>query len=265
MRRLMGMLAMVLVLVALPALSQAQTLRLILKDHSVVTGTVLGVDEGVLSVQTDAGKEVDVPLAKVKKAFDADTSEVVSLDSLAGAKPATASASADDQADEAPAPKAKRHHAARAAQAAVDEQSEEMRHYRARKTTSEILDWTGLGVGLVGIVVMGCGVSEMNNATSTYYKSTNNNAGAYYTISGEPGYYTADQVASYDEGQGWAITGGVVTVAGLITTIIGAAISPRNPEGAMLHIEGSQVALAMPALDVTRSGEMRTTLVGARF
>jgi len=264
MRRLMGMLAMVMVLVAIPAVSQAQTLRLILKDHSVVTGTVLGVDAGVLSVQTSAGKERDVNLSDVKKAFDADTSEVVSLDSISGAKPAAASA--DDQADETPAPKTRRHHAAKAARAAVDDQAAAERSYRSRKTTSEILDWTGTGVMLVGIVIGVCGAQECSNATSTYYKGTNNTAGAYYTISGYPGYYTADQVASYDEGQVYEYSGLTVAVVGGIVGIVGIAIAPKtNPDGALLHVEKGQMALAMPVMDVTPSGEMRTTLVGARF
>jgi hypothetical protein len=257
---------LILALVALPVFSQAQTLRLILKDHSVVVGDLLGVDDGVLSLETATGKSVDVPLVKVKKAFDADTSQVVSLDSLGGGiKPAATTDAAQDE--DSVVPSTRRHHAARAAKASVDEQTAEERRYHSRKVTSEILDWTGLGVGLVGIVVMVVGVNEMDNATSSYYKGTNNNAGAYYTIDGEPGYYTADQYNQYYEGQTYAIVGGVVTVAGLATSIVGMCIAPKyNPEGAMLHLEDGQVALAMPKVDLNpRSGELRATLVGASF
>jgi drug/metabolite transporter superfamily protein YnfA len=255
---------LILALVALPVFSQAQTLRLILKDHSVVVGDLLGVDDGVLSLETATGKSVDVPLVKVKKAFDADTSQVVSLDSLGGGiKPAATTDAAQDE--DSVVPQHPAHHAARAAKASVDEQTAEERRYHSRKVTSEILDWTGLGVGLVGIVVMVAGSSEMNNATSTYYPNETPSRGADYEIDGK--WYTADQYNQYYEGQTYAIIGGVVTVAGLATSIVGMCIAPKyNPEGAMLHLEDGQVALAMPKVDLNpRSGELRATLVGASF
>jgi hypothetical protein len=264
MRRLMGMLAMVVVLVALPSLSQEQTLCLILKDHSVVMGALVGVNAGVLSMRNANGMAVVVAMSDVEEAFDADTSDGVSLDSPAGAKPAVARAGEDGLDKGTLAPVIGAQPAAMAARSAEDEKMAEARRCRSNKAKSETLSWTGASAGLLGIVVMCVGALEMNDAMSTSYPHENPDAGAKYEINGK--WYTADQNNAYYEGQTRVIVGGVVTLAGLTASIIGACIAPhRNPDGAMLHIEDGQMAMALPSVDWTQSGEMRTTLVGARF
>jgi hypothetical protein len=274
-RIMLGFMATCLFL--LPALSQARSLRLVLKDRSIVEGELLGVDEGVATLKAEDGKSLDVPLRKVKKAFDAETGKAVKLASLQGqalataskAKPAvdevepaskaSASAAADadseEAADEASAKSPRLHHgrAARKAKLAAADQSDALRSYNKRKTTAEILDWTGIGVFMVGCLVMGVGASEMNDATRTHYTGPNNNAGAYYRIDGQDGYYTADQVSEYEDGQTTAVVGCVVMVGGVITGTVGLCIKPKAmPQDALLNVSDGKLALGMPKIDLNR-------------
>src|SRR5688572_28784990 len=45
--------------------------KVIMKDGSIVSGEMLGVDDGVLMLQTKGGKSKEISVDKIKKVFDA--------------------------------------------------------------------------------------------------------------------------------------------------------------------------------------------------
>jgi len=269
---------LVLALLALgcsASLRAAGPVSVVMEDGTVVKGTLLGVDQGTLTVQKGNGKTVDLAQDQVKKVFDADGKSVA----------LPASGGTDE--DEAVAPRAK----ASAAKAAVDEDEEASqvvpRDSRAgrgrgprrssgslqgRKVAGNVLFWTGTAFVVVGVVAMGYGVGQEADATSVYYDGTGyNSSGDYvgYTIDGYPGYYTYDQYSEYYYGQDWVYTGAVVTTVGVIGVVAGLIIRPSGRElrqDALLHYGDGKFSLGIPPVTVdARLHSPRATLATIQF
>lgn len=223
--------------------------KVILLDGSVVKGDLLGSDDKTLTLQLASGKSKDIPLASVKKAFDAASGKPLDLAAGASAAPAAApaaaaTAAASDSEDEDSVP-AK--HARKPARAA--------HRTNGRKVAGDITAAVGGVFVVVGLCAGLYGSSQENDATSTYCKGYQCSGQDYspYTLPGKPGYYTYSQYTEYYYGQDWLDTGLVVGGLGLVACITGAIIAStgRNvEEDALLHYEDGQLALGVPALSL---------------
>ncbi|HXB98557.1 MAG TPA: hypothetical protein VNZ54_10935 [bacterium] len=252
--------AMVVLALGLSAALRADgPISVVMDDGTVVKGTLLGVDNGSVTLQKANGKSVDLELDQVKKAFDADGNAV----RLGGAQAAPAAqakavaADADDEDDQV-VPR-DRHRRARS----------EGRHgsLQARKTAGEVLFWSGTGVALVGLGIALYGDELENNATN----SLNYTApyGYYdYQISGYSGWYDYDEYAQYYEGQAWVDTGLVVGVVGVACMVTGLIVEPsarQMQQDALLDFHDGKVDLGVPPMTMDRTRGTRTTLAMVHF
>jgi hypothetical protein len=238
--------------VALANLATADQVKVMMKDGTVLHGDMLGIDGGVLSLQT-GNKSKDIPVANIKKVFDANGKSI----SLGDAGVAAAAAASDDTAPQEPARPARR--AKRVAQRSGR---------NGAKMAGAIMGWSGLGVFLLGDVVYFAGASEASSATSTYYTSEYYGY-ADYEIDNK--WYTYSQYTAYEEGLGYEVTGAVIAVVGAAVCLTGfiveaSAHEPRvNDDGALLDIHDGQLAWGVPELNVTNRLGTQATLVSAQF
>ncbi|HXB98556.1 MAG TPA: hypothetical protein VNZ54_10930 [bacterium] len=230
-------------------------LNVVMQDGTVVRGTLLGVDQGTATLQKANGKTVDLDLDQVSKAFDADGNAV----SLTGAA-AQAKAATDADEDAQVVPRDRRHQTHR---------QRSPGNLEGRKVAGNVLFWTGTAFVVVGVVAMGYGVGQMDDATQSYYTSYYNNAGADYQIDGYPGYYTYDQTTQYYDGEDWAYTGAAIATVGVIGAVVGLCIRPTGRElrdDALLHYEGGKLSLGLPPVSVdARLHAPRATLATVQF
>jgi hypothetical protein len=231
----------------------------VMDDGTVVKGTLLGVDQGTATIQKANGKTVDLSVDQVKKVFDADGNSVSLTGQAAPAAQAKAAADADEEEDQV-VPRDRHHRAQRRRSSGS---------LQGRKVAGDVLFWTGTAFVVVGIVTMGYGVGQMDDATQSYYTSYYNSAGADYTIDGYPGYYTYDQYTQYYYGEDWAYTGAAITTVGAIGMVVGLCIKPSGRElreDALLHYEDGKFSLGMPPVTVdARLHSPRATLATVQF
>ncbi|HXC65572.1 MAG TPA: hypothetical protein VNZ67_14515 [bacterium] len=238
-------------------LRAAGQISVVMDDGTVVKGTLLGVDQGTVTIQKANGKSVDLDQSQVKKAFDAD-GNAVSLGGAAAQAKAVANDS-DDQ-DEQVVPRDRRHRAQKAAPRRSSLQG--------RKTAGNVLFWSGTGVALVGFCVALYGVDQESAATSTYYSNYGGAGSSYYTIDGYPGYYTYDQYTQYYYGQGVAYTGIGIGCVGIICMTVGLIITPsarQMQQDALLDFHDGKVDLGVPPMEMDRTRGTRTTLAMVHF
>jgi hypothetical protein len=239
-------------------LGAAGQISLVMDDGTVVKGTLLGVDQGTVTIQKANGKSVDLDQSQVKKAFDADGNAVHLGGDSAQAAPAAqakAVASDSDDQDDQVVPRDRRHRA-----------RPHRSNLQGRRTAGNVLFWSGTGVALVGFCVALYGVDEENAATSSYY--TSDPYYQYYTIDGEPGYYTYDQYTQYYYGQEVAYTGIGIGCVGLVCMTVGLIITPSAREmqqDALLDFHDGKVDLGVPPMQVDRTRGTRTTLAMVHF
>jgi hypothetical protein len=245
------LLALCLILPSNVFASDAQQVSVVLQDGTVVEGTLIGIDNGAVTVKAK-GKIREYGADQVKKVFDSNGHKI-SLSDSGSSNSAPAQTQARPQAQtqsEAPAPAARpRHNGARVA--------------------ANIL----LGVGIAGILGGGLigllGVSTESDATSTYYTGPNYSAGAVYTIPGQKGYYTYTQYTQYYTGQGEAYAGLGVFLVGTglcIAGIIVGANANKQPRGeALLNLNDGQLALGVPAPTFLPNGGIQGNLLQAQF
>lgn len=246
-------------LAAMPAiLPAAQSVVVVMEDGSTINGTLLGVDQGVLTVETADGKSQDIYLRAVKRVFD----ENGNVMHFGFHRPAPAPAYV------APASRPRPYYPVSRPYEPVYRRGNGA---HGRKVAADVLVWSGVGVMVVGAVVGVAGAVEEGDATSTYYSGTGyNSSGDYvgYTISGYPGYYTYSQYSDYYAGQGAVDTGIGVFCVGAIVTIVGACIEPSGRElreDALLHLEDGQLSMGVPKLSVGYQGNPNATLLTATF
>jgi hypothetical protein len=235
-------------------------ISVVMEDGSVVHGTVLGVDQGTVTIQTTKGKSVDLQLDQVKKAFDADGNAVHLGGTIGQAAPAAqAKAVASDSDDEEDQVVPRDRHRHRPAHRSG---------LQGRQTMGNVLFWTGTGVAVVGLCAALYGDDLETSATSTYYTSASSDPYYDYTISGYSGYYTYDQYTQYYEGQAWIEGGlviGVIGVAGMITGLIVKPSAREMQQDALLDFHDGKIDLGMPPVTMDRTRGTRTTLAMVHF
>jgi len=243
-------------LAAMPALlPAAQSVVVVMMNGSTINGTLLGVDEGVMTLQTADGKSEDIYMRHVKRVFD-ENGNVMHFGFHRAAPAPVYVAPARPYYPVAPPyrPVYRRGNGA-----------------RGRKVAADVLVWSGVGVMVVGAVVGVAGAVEEGDATSTYYSGTGyNSSGDYvgYTISGYPGYYTYSQYSDYYAGQGAVDTGIGVFCVGAVVTIVGVCIEPSGRElrdDALLHVEDGQLSMGVPRISVGYHNNPNATLLTATF
>lgn len=256
--------------------------KVIMKDGSIVSGELLGIDDGILMLQTKSGKSKEIPVNKIKKAFDAD-GKSLSLEKQSDSGPAEPGSgsslrepSGSDDEEEQPTRTRRRSN--------VDDEEEQPSRSRRRAKAREprrggngakiagiVLDIVG-GLGFVGgMYVYYDGDNRMDNATSKYCPATQCTDGYYYyTIPGKPGYYKYSQYQEYYYGEAERNTGTVVMVVGgalLITgLILGAVGSSKSNEAGLMNLEDGKIAWSLPAMDYNPSTQKsKLTLLTAQF
>jgi hypothetical protein len=243
-------------LAAMPAiLPAAQSVVVVMMDGSTVDGTLLGVDQGVLTLQTADGKSEDIHLRHVKRVFDADGNVM----HFGFHHPAPAPVTV--------APAYQPHHYYPVSRP-YEPVYRRGNGARGRKVAADVLVWSGVGVMVVGAVIGIAGAVEEGDATSTYYSGPDYANGSTYTISGYPGYYSASQYNDYYTGQGEVDTGIGVFCVGAVVTIVGACIEPSGRElreDALLHLEDGQLSMGVPKISVGYHGNPNATLLTATF
>jgi hypothetical protein len=248
-------------LAAMPAiLPAAQSVVVVMEDGSTINGTLLGVDSGILTLETSDGKSQDIALSGVKRVFD-ENGNVMHFYRHRPPAPAPVYV--------APAPRYGGD--SYAAQHPYHPYHRYSNGARGRKVAADVLVWSGVGVMVVGGVVAIAGAVEESDATATYYSGTGyNSSGQYvdYTISGYPGYYTANQYDDYYDGVGAVDTGIGIFCVGAIVTIVGVCIEPTGQElreDSLLHLEDGQFSMGVPRLTVGPHGDPKATLLTATF
>ncbi|HTA16722.1 MAG TPA: hypothetical protein VK786_03140 [bacterium] len=243
-----------LTLAAMPALlPAAQSVVVVFMDGSTLDGTLLGVDQGVLTLQTADGKSEDIYLRHVKRVFD-ENGNVMHFGAPAPVYAPVYHPHPYYPVSRPYQPVYRRGNGA-----------------RGRKVAADVLVWSGVGVMVVGAVIGIAGAAEEGDATATYYSGTGyNSSGQYvdYQISGYPGYYTASQYNDYYDGQAAVDTGIGVFCVGAVVTIVGACIEPSGRElreDALLHLEDGQLSMGVPRLSVGYHGNPNATLLTASF
>jgi hypothetical protein len=261
MRRLNLFLVLALLALGLSAGLRADgPISVVMDDGTVVKGTLLGVDQGTVTIQKGNGKSVDLQLDQVKKAFDADGNAVHlggAASQVAPAAQAKAVASdADDDEDQVVPRDRHRHKPAR--RSSLD----------GRRTMANVLFWTGTGVAVVGLCAALYGDDLETSATSTYYTSASSDPYYDYTISGYSGYYTYDQYTQYYYGQAWVDGGLVIGLVGVGCMITGLCLKPSAREmqqDALLDFHDGKVDLGVPPMTLDRARGTRTTLAMVHF
>ncbi len=256
-----AMLAVAVLALGLAAgLRAAGPISVVLDDGTVVKGTLLGVDQGTVTIQKANGKSVDLQLDAVKKAFDSDGNAVhLGGDATEAAPAAQAKAVATDAGDDDDQVVPRDRHRHRPARRSS---------LQGRKVAGNVLFWTGTGFAVVGICAALYGDDLETNATSTYYRHPSGDAYYDYTISGYPGYYTYDQYTQYYYGQSWVDGGVVVGVIGVAGMIAGLIIKPSERElqqDALLDFHDGKLDLGVPPVTLDRTRGTRTTLAMLHF
>jgi small nuclear ribonucleoprotein (snRNP)-like protein len=248
-------LALFLALAAV-AVHADERVTVILKDGSVVKGSLLGSDASSLTVQDASGSAQDIERVQIRRIFDSSGKPLV-LDSANSAQ-VEDEPSTTPSTEEPMRPTRSHRRAARS--------------HHGRKVAGEVLTWSGLGAFAAGLGVFIYGETQESDATSTYYNSTGYTSSgdyAYDTIPGKPGYYTASQYDQYYVGMTWAVTGCVIGLVGAGCMIAGVCILPHDrteaEDAALMHYEGGQLSLGMPPISVSSANGPRATLFTARF
>jgi hypothetical protein len=232
-------------------------ISVILNDGTVVKGTLLGVDNGTVTIQKGNGKSVDLELDEVKKAFDADGNAVHlgGAQAVPAAQAKAVASDADDQDDQVVPTDRHRHRAVRRS------------GLQGRKTAGEVLFWSGTGVALVGFCMALYGADLSNNAAESL-----NYTGPYgsydYQIGGYSGWYDYSEYSQYYEGQGWLDTGLVVGVVGVACMVTGLIVEPsaqQMQQDALLDFHDGKVDLGVPPMTIDHTRGTRTTLAMVHF